>query len=259
MLLRHLSLKADTDKKCPLKEMNGQARTDSADNAGMSIRQYADANGKKPDTAMKQIRRTLGAGYTLDSVLSADDFSRVFGKSSGKDGVVRVERTSKKQTQHTTHTTPPAARQQMPKPSGAKKGADGRVVGLYSLMLCPALASMQNVYIVAGQVVEGALTAALLTVLLSASPFAFVLLKIRTTWAGVVTVFLVAFEAFCNVARIYGGLTNFGKSGNPTQFLGLITEIFGTGTYHTAQVVAAIVSCLTISVFYGAYSELQKS
>jgi hypothetical protein len=77
----------------------------------------------------------------------------------------------------------------------------------------------------------------------------------------VLIIALGLFEGFCNVTRIYGGLTNFdtpGAMGWPTRFLGLVTDIFGSGTLETAKALSVLLSGLILWLFYTAVFGLKK-
>lgn len=101
-------------------------------------------------------------------------------------------------------------------------------------------------------------SALLLTGLFSASPFLFVLAGMKNRITVLLVGLLIAYECFCNFTRIYGGLTGFGRSGFPTRFLGLVTDVFNTGTHGTALALSGIMAGLAAAVFYIAYNELSK-
>jgi hypothetical protein len=125
-------------------------------------------------------------------------------------------------------------------------------------MVVPAAASLQNMHRVTLDIAGHEFAAVLLTGLFSASPFLFVLAGLKNRLTVWLVAVLVLYEAFCNFTRIYGGLTGFGLRGMPTRFLGLVTDVFNSGTHQTAVVLAVIMSMLAASVFYAAYNELRK-
>lgn len=129
---------------------------------------------------------------------------------------------------------------------------------LFALMAIPAAASIQNMYAVSFDIVDQRFAAILFTGLFSAAPFGFVLAGIRSGWTRVLTIALIVYECFSNFARIFGGLTGFEKDGNPTRFLGLVTDVFGSGTHWTGVVLAGIMAAMAAGVFYGAFNELEK-
>ena len=133
-----------------------------------------------------------------------------------------------------------------------------RAAILIALMAIPAVASVQNMHTVTLDICGHEFAALLLTGLFSASPFLFVLAGMKNRLTVALVALLIAYEAFANFTRIYGGLTGFGKNGYPTRFLGLVTDIFNSGTHQTALFLAGIMSLLAASVFYAAYNELRK-
>lgn len=136
--------------------------------------------------------------------------------------------------------------------------ANFRAALLFMLMAIPATASVQNMHTVTLDICGHEFAAWLLTGLFSASPFLFVLAGMKNRLTVALVALLIAYEAFANFTRIYGGLTGFGKNGYPTRFLGLVTDIFNSGTHQTALFLAGIMSLLAASVFYAAYNELRK-
>lgn len=137
-------------------------------------------------------------------------------------------------------------------PAGFKKAA------LWAVMLAPAVASFQNVYYVTGDILHETSATLLLTIAFTCAPFVFVYVGLKSRAIVALTAILIALEAFCNTVRIYGGLTGFGHRGNPTRFLGIVCELFNSGTYITATVLAGIFSSLAACVMYAAYSQVRK-
>ena len=129
---------------------------------------------------------------------------------------------------------------------------------LYMLMVIPAAASIQNIHGVTIDISRHESTAILLTALFSGAPFLFVLAGMKSLVTRGLTAALIGYECFCNLTRIFGWLTDFGGVGYPTRFLGLVTEVFNSGTHYTALALAALMSLLAASVFYVAYNELNK-
>jgi predicted GIY-YIG superfamily endonuclease len=129
---------------------------------------------------------------------------------------------------------------------------------LWGVMLAPAVASFQNVLRVTSDITNEQTPALLLTIAFVCAPFVFVYVGLKSRVIMAITIVLIALEAFCNTVRIYGGLTGFGHRGNPTRFLGIVCELFNTGTYETATFLAAIFSLLAAAVMYAAYSQVRK-
>lgn len=126
------------------------------------------------------------------------------------------------------------------------------------LMLAPAIASIQNMQSVTKAITHDNFTAWLFTIAFTFAPFVFVVAGARGMATNALTILLILVEVFCNSVRIYGGLTGFGGSGNPTRFLGIVTEMLNTGTYQTATFIAVILSTLAAAVLYAAYYQIKK-
>lgn len=214
-----------------------------------TLREWADIAGRKSDSVMKTVRRKLGNGHTLDTPMSADQFSALFTAKSAPAVFQRREPKTTTAPKAPSATTVPAPRQ---------KDANYRRTILYILMAMPAAASIQNMYSVSADIAGHQSTALLLTGLFSTSPFLFVIAGMRSRWTKALTAAMIAYECGANTVRIYGGLTGFGHGDFPTRFLGLVTDLFDTGTYSTAKVLAVLMAGLAAATFYTAYNELNK-
>ena len=147
-----------------------------------------------------------------------------------------------------------------PNPAGDKGCSSGKSKQpflLYGLMAAPAIASIQNMYSVTGDL-TGFYSGIMLTAVFSLSPFAFILIGLRGFFVKSLTLLMIAYECFCNVMRIYGGLTRFGSDGYPTRFLGLVTDFCNSGTYATARTLSVFMALIAAGVFYAAYLQLNK-
>ena len=218
-----------------------------------TLKEWATAAGKNPDSVARQYRRRTKSGVSLSAVLSATEWADILGGQSAVSVPVRT--TQKKRVTLTPRPSGnvPAVREPQP-----AKPQSLRAWLLYTLMVVPAAASLQNMHRVTLDIAGHEFSAALLTGLFSASPFLFVLAGLKNRLTVWLVAVLVLYEAFCNFTRIYGGLTGFGLRGMPTRFLGLVTDVFNSGTHQTAVVLAVIMSMLAASVFYAAYNELRK-
>lgn len=220
-----------------------------------TLKEWAEITGRVPDNMMRTIRRKLpGQSHSVDDLMSADQFFQLFPKEA-KD--VRHQGTGKKEAPADT----------TPKRSGSTRSTGQssalpfsryRKPILYTLMGMPAIASVQNMYTVTVDIASHWVTAGLLTGLFSISPFLFVIAGVRSEWTKALAAAMIGYECFSNVTRIYGGLTGFGHGDFPTRFLGLVTDIFNSGTYETAKALAVIMALMAASVFYAAYFELNR-
>lgn len=158
------------------------------------------------------------------------------------------------------------------------RGVSRRAVGLGIILLATMLVSWQNMYAVTGELFQESGTASLtLTGILCFSPFIFSMFGMAQGHIKVLVICLGIFEGFCNVARIFGGLNGFSHvhkifytakdgvahtvatvTGCPTRFLGLVCDLFNSGTVYTAKALAALLSGLIFWLFYAALFGLKK-
>lgn len=182
-------------------------------------------------------------------IISAQESALRSAKSGGKKSVRKSAPVVKKESAKNAHTEPTEKTGEVPKRSYRK-------IGLISLTVAPFLASVDNMFHVTRELTNP-FSAVCLTVLVCVSAVGFTVANSRHKVAIAVTVATVAFEAFCNLTRIYGGLMT-GASGNPTKFVGLVTDIIGTGTHATAVFLGAVTALLISGVQYAAIFEMNK-
>ena len=153
-----------------------------------------------------------------------------------------------------------------------------QTVGLGIILLATMLVSWQNMYAVTGELFQESEAASLtLTGILCFSPFIFSTFGMADGHIKVLVIALGAFEGFCNVTRIFGGLTGFShihkilytaKDGAshtvatvtdcPTPFLALVCDLLDSGTIYTAKALAVLLSGLIFWLFYTALFGLKK-
>lgn len=142
------------------------------------------------------------------------------------------------------------------RPSGKKWG--WRQVLLLALLIAPTAASVGNMHHITAALTGSEFDSWLLTVVLATSAIGFVIAGIRSRWSIALAVLLILFESFCNLTRIYGGLMGVGSTWNPTRFLGLVTDIFNTGSHGTAIALGSFTAFFIAAVQYAAVFELNK-
>lgn len=227
-----------------------------------TIKEWSEMHGLNPDSVRKAITRKTGQAHGILSVLTADEWQALRpGKSdtsAKRTPVVRVKKASVYPSPAGQNVASPDIPKQDTK-TAKKQESKMRAWILYLLMAIPAVASLQNMHSVTHDITGHLVAAILLTALFSASPFLFVMAGVKNAPTGVLVACMVVYEAFCNLTRIYGGLTGFGKGGFPTRFLGLVTDVFNTGTHETGVFLAAVMAILAACTFYAAYFELNKN
>lgn len=145
-----------------------------------------------------------------------------------------------------------------PAPSTAEGPKGWQKFLLVLLLLAPTAASVNNMLHITEALAGNYFDAVLLTVVLSASALGLVLAGVRDRWTLLLAVVLIAFESFCNLTRIYGGLMGVGTTGNPTRFLGLVTDIFNTGSHGTAIALGCFTALFIAAVQYAAVFQLNQ-
>ncbi len=237
---------------------------------GQTIQQYAVQTGTDIETLKQQCRRrsrVLGwpvQTYGNNTVLSDEMIACLYADKTAKKQRGQRKADSAKQTRPNSDTAPTNVPDAKPITARHEKGikqakpGNARKAILYTLMAVPAIASLNNMFTVTGHITESLMASVLITALLSGAPFALVIAGIRNYLTGALVVLMIGFEVFCNTAQVYGGLTRFGLDGYPTRFLGLVTELLGTGTFITARVLAFFMAALIASIFYASYREINR-
>ena len=210
--------------------------------------------GKKLDSVRKQWSRTMSRPFDRTYIPTMNEIILLNLSGSTENAKEKMKRAI---------AGPAAAKERSPviskdEAATKKTTSGGRKIAMFTLMAAPAIASLQNMLHVTADITHDGLAAILFTYAFTATPFLFVVFGATGRLSMALTGALIAVELFCNTVRIYGGLTGFGGSGYPTRFLGIVTEIFNSGTYQTATVIAVILSSLAAAVLYKAYFEYQK-
>lgn len=231
--------------------------TRTTDNGQRTWADICAGTDKNPDSVGRTFRRTFpDRKWRRTAVPLPDELSAIIGQpDTDSRSAIQTPQDKRDSSFSVTEPTP------SPNPGNIKSGVAGpkfRRGFLYLLMAIPAGASIQNMYHVSFDIVEQMIAAALFTGLFSAAPFLFVLAGIRAGWTKALVVILIAYECFCNFTRIFGGLTGYERGGNPTRFLGLVTDVFQSGTHQTGIAVAAIMAAMAALVFYAAFNEIGK-
>lgn len=232
----------------------------------MNITELAEAYGRKPDTLWRKAKKELphpsGGKWSLYSELTEDEQRILLGNASAPRPAISApaKPAPPKQIIRTDSTIPvhqPApAVENTPAPGRAKIA--WRTPLLIGLMVAPTAASVENMYSVTFSLSASAHSAIFLTAVLSVSALGFVVAGVRNWYTVGLAALLIAYESFCNLTRIYGGLMGNGHTGNPTRFLGTVTDIFGTGTHGTAIFLGAFTAFFIAAVQYAAVFELNK-
>ena len=109
------------------------------------------------------------------------------------------------------------------------------------------VASINNMHLIFWHITSGEMfTSWVFTIVFAGSAFCFIASGSNWIPLQIVTWFTIAFEAFCNLTGVYYGM--LGKTGVPTQFLGMVTDIFNSGTHYTAICLGLFMALIIASV-----------
>lgn len=242
------------------RKLNGKMGMIHTEDTRKTLAELAAESGEKYDTIWRKAKREFpSVAWNKQTEVPADIAAALVEKKSGKTGKTgnrnsRPARTPKQQPA-TVNPTPAPADEPAPMPPGRAK----KIWVLYLLLIAPTVASVHNMYIVTRDLSGNVWDAVALTVVLSVSALGFVWYGVRAWYTIALAGLLIAYEAFCNLTRIYGGLMGVGQSGNPTRFLGLVTDIFGSGSHCTGIVLGGITAAFLAAVQYAAIFELNKT
>jgi len=217
---------------------------------GMTAKHIAENEGRGIDAIRKRWNTSFpGISFSADAELSPEMITAI-----SKERAVSAEKTVSEEKIVKLSIQQPAVPKVVP---SVKLKKDSQPLILYGLMAAPAIASIQNMHSVTGDL-TGLYSGIMLTAIFSLAPFAFIVVGLRGWFVKSLTLLMIAYECFCNVMRIYGGLTRFGIDGYPTRFLGLVTDFCDSGTYATARFLSVFMALIAAGVFYAAYLQLNK-
>jgi len=215
----------------------------------MTILQIAESTGKRPEAIYMKLRRTFpGISFSKNSELDSAHLAALqTDKRGGANKPANAPVRAPKKIQVYADVLP-----KQPVSVPKKRTA---ILGL--LLAAPTAASVTNIYTVALAITQEEGTAVLYTIVLACSALGFTVANFRSWLTFSLSALLIAFESFCNLSRLYHGLMG-GVSGNPTRFLGTVTEIFNSGSHGTALIIAGFSALMLAAVQYAAIFELQK-
>ncbi len=235
----------------------------------VTLAELAEAYGRKYDTIFRKAKRIFPAESWAKNSAVTEDVARVlignvpaprqaisaparprtWSAELGPNGQAFREALKEIQKEFTN--------EQAPAPLQDRKR---RTWVLYILLIAPTVASVHNMFTVTFALSGNTYDAISLTVVLSMSAIGFVWYGVRAWYSIALAAILITYEAFCNLTRVYGGLMGSGTpTGNPTRFVGLVTDIFGTGTHYTAIFLGAFTAFFIAAVQYAAIIEINKN
>jgi len=231
-----------------------------------TAQQYAESTGKKWKSVQRQLSRK-GLPSAAGKMLT-DEIRAVI---DGKKTQVTKQRTVKAVTvtgdkiavlSPGVQYAPTETKTDATSGHDKKKTTDkttwwtGRNITLVGLLVSPTIASVRNLYAVCLSVMGEVIGAAALTVVICVTGGALTYIGIKNKLSWFLVGAVLAFETLANVTIIYDGL--MGGIGNPTRFLGVVTNIFNTGTHGTAIALGVSAALLLVGAQFASLTELNK-
>lgn len=214
----------------------------------MTILQLAESTGKRPEAIYMKLRRTFpGVSFSKNSELNSAHLAALQTDKRGANKPANAPVRAPKIKQVHADVLPK-------QPAGLQKY---RSFILGFLLVAPTAASVTNMYDVSYSITQEAVTAGLYTTVLALTAMGLTIAGVKS-WVTVgLSLILIGYESFCNLSRLYFGLMG-GVKGNPTRFLGTVTDLFDTGSHGTALAIAGFSALMLAAVQYAAIFELQK-
>jgi len=127
---------------------------------------------------------------------------------------------------------------------------------LFLLVAIPTVASGNNVFRICMAIMGEPLGGITLAAVICGAAISLTYIGVKTRFATGLIIAVLLFETLANVTVIYDGL--MGGLKNPTRFLGVVTDIFGTGTHGTAIFLGVFAAALLVGLQFAALFEIQK-
>jgi len=127
---------------------------------------------------------------------------------------------------------------------------------LFLLVAIPTVASGNNVFRICMAIMSEPVGGVTLAAVICGAAISLTYIGVKTRFATGLIVAVLLFETLANVTVIYDGL--MGGLKNPTRFLGVVTDIFGTGTHGTAIFLGVFAAGLLVGLQFASLFEIQK-
>ena len=220
----------------------------------MTISQFSETHGKQPAAVYMKLRRTFpGVRFESGAILGSEHLQAL---------QTDKRRSGSAQTKPRVQSSKPANMPVVKKSDVQNKKTASvpsvRIAVLVGLLLVPTAASVSNMFAVSESITGEPVTALLYTIVLSCSALGFTIVGSRSWITFTLSIALIAYESFCNLTRLYFGLMG-GVKGNPTRFLGTVTNLFDSGSHGTALAIAGFSALMLAAVQYASIFELQKN
>lgn len=130
---------------------------------------------------------------------------------------------------------------------------------LYLIFLAPTVASVTNMFFVISQITHDLVSAVTLTTVFALTAIGFTAAGIRSHSTVRLIIALIAFEAFCNCIRIYGGLYDVHTNLPRIDFLAQVQSLLWfLSMKHCATTIGTFTAACIAAVQYSAIWEINK-
>lgn len=222
----------------------------------MTILQFSEMHGKRPEAVYMKLRRSFpGIRFESGAILAAEHL-QALQTDKRRSGSVQTK--SRVQTSVKPANMPVEKKSVNVQNKKSESVPNVRNAVLVGLLLAPTAASVTNMFAVSESITGEPVTALLYTIVLACSALGFTVVGSRSWITVSLSLALIGYESFCNLSRLYFGLMG-GVKGNPTRFLGTVTNLFDSGSHGTALAIAGFSALMLAAVQYAAIFELQKN
>lgn len=187
--------------------------------------QLRDRLGVNPRTMQRRWRDIFGVSFASGSVATSEQVATMEEIFSGKTARVVSYKSAKNETIITVKGD--INQEELP----AKPIPNPWFLRIP--LASATIASVANMWLICLHLSDGdKFSAGVMTAVFSGSALCFIAARAVSFWPSLVMWVLIGFEAFTNTTGVYYGL--LGRTGTPTRFLGMVTDILNTGTHYTA-------------------------
>ena len=191
--------------------------------------QLRDRLGINPRTMQRRWLATFGASFCSQDVATPEQIATMEAVFSGQ----KVEVVSKPMATKTAQIVVESTADDEVKASDTDQIQAPNKAYVYLPLIAASVASIKNMWLICYHLSDGDMIASIaLTAVFAGSAMSFILSNMSGPWLKAVVYLLLIFEAFTNTTGVYYGL--LGRTGAPTRFLGMVTDILQSGTHWTA-------------------------
>lgn len=202
--------------------------------AKVSIRRIGELIGLSSDS-IRLARIQMGIDSDLIPIDSAIQFVKARTTAAGRRTEQQAQAARMLLVELEKSAVPaPEHIEEQPRTQESQPGKEEEVSWVIFIpLVLSTIASLANMGLIFHHLTGGHTASTIvLTGVFSGSALCFIYAGLRGDFSRFVIWLLIGFEAFCNLTGVYYGL--LGRTGTPTRFLGMVTDIMSSGTHWTA-------------------------